>query len=43
VSYIGLFDELSIFNRALGPEEVRELARLEGGVGSLLPARNPPR
>jgi hypothetical protein len=43
VSYVGLFDELSIFNRALGPEEVRELARLEGGVGSLLPARNPPR
>ncbi|HLF94397.1 MAG TPA: LamG domain-containing protein, partial [Planctomycetota bacterium] len=41
VNYIGLFDDLAIFNRALGPEEIREVARLEGGVGSLVPQRRP--
>lgn len=43
VSYIGLYDELAVFNRPLGSEEVRELARLEGGVGSLLPVKRPAR
>lgn len=41
VNYIGLYDDLSIFNRALAPEEIRDLARLEGGVGSLVPQRRP--
>ncbi len=41
VNYIGLFDDLAIFNRALGPEEIRGVARLEGGVGSLVPQRRP--
>lgn len=35
LSYIGLFDELSIFKRALTPDEVRQLHRLPGGVRSL--------
>lgn len=41
VNYVGLYDELAIFNRALGPDEIRDLARLEGGVASLLPQRRP--
>jgi hypothetical protein len=36
LSYIGMIDELSIFNRALSEQEIRELHGLEGGVGSLL-------
>ncbi len=36
LSYIGLFDELSLFNRALTPAEIETLHRLEGGVRSLL-------
>jgi hypothetical protein len=39
VSYIGLYDDLAVFSRALAPEEIRELMRLEGGVGSLAPAK----
>jgi len=36
LSYIGLFDELSIFNRALTEKEVQSLYELKGGVPSLL-------
>ncbi len=35
VNYIGLYDELALFNRALTPAEVSTLYRLEGGVASL--------
>ena len=37
MNYVGLFDELSIFNRSLNAEEVGELYRLERGVVSLHP------
>src|SRR4029077_20957301 len=33
LSYIGLYDDLAIFNRALTEGEVRYLYGLEGGVG----------
>ncbi len=33
--YIGLFDDLAIFDRALSPEEVGAFYRLEGGVKAL--------
>jgi hypothetical protein len=36
LSYIGLFDELAIFNRALSEQEVEQLYKLETGVRSLL-------
>ena len=36
LSYIGLFDELSLFNRALTAEEIARLHSVEGGVKSLL-------
>jgi hypothetical protein len=36
LNYIGLFDELACFDRALTPEEVLELHRLPKGVGSLV-------
>lgn len=36
VGYVGLFDELSLFNRALNEREIRTLNELPGGV-SLLP------
>ena len=36
LSYIGLLDELSIFNRTLSAEEVAALYRLESGVTGLL-------
>jgi len=36
LSYIGLLDELSIFNRALAPDEVAAVYRLESGVSGLL-------
>jgi hypothetical protein len=35
LSYIGLFDELAVFDRALTDEEVAYLYRLDGGVRSL--------
>lgn len=36
LSYVGLYDELSLFNRALTPDEVSKLHSLDGGVKSLL-------
>ena len=36
LNYIGLIDELSIFNRALSDEEIRQLYGLPKGVASLL-------
>ena len=37
VNYVGLFDELSLFSRALTDEEVRDLHVLDGGVATLHP------
>ena len=34
VNYVGLWDELAIFNRALSDGEVAELHRLRGGLAS---------
>ena len=39
LSYVGLFDELSLFNRALAPEEIARLHTLPNGVKSLLKGR----
>ena len=39
LSYVGLFDELSLFNRALAPEEIARLHALPNGVKSLLKGR----
>lgn len=36
LSYVGFFDELAIFNRALQPEEVRNIHQLPKGIGALL-------
>ncbi|MBI2925542.1 MAG: hypothetical protein HYY24_07545 [Verrucomicrobia bacterium] len=36
LSYIGLWDELAIFDRALSPQDVQALYELEGGVRALL-------
>lgn len=36
LNYIGLLDELAIFNRALTPAEVNALYRLDKGVGALM-------
>ncbi|WP_411030727.1 LamG-like jellyroll fold domain-containing protein [Spongiimicrobium sp. 3-5] len=36
LSYIGLMDDLSIYNRSLGEEEIKALAALENGVQSIL-------
>ena len=36
VNYTGLFDELSIYSRALNDAEVDALYKLEGGVGTLM-------
>ncbi|MEW5979993.1 MAG: LamG-like jellyroll fold domain-containing protein [Acidobacteriota bacterium] len=36
LSYVGLYDELALFNRALTSEEVRTLYQLDQGVRSLL-------
>ena len=36
LGYVGLFDELSVFNRALTPAEVSTLHALDGGTKSLL-------
>ena len=35
INYVGLFDELAIFDRALSDEEVQTLHHLEGGVAAL--------
>jgi hypothetical protein len=35
LSYIGLLDELAVFNRALNEQEVRSVFALEKGIGSL--------
>ncbi len=35
-NYVGLYDDLAVFNRALASEEVRALGTLEGGVRSLV-------
>ncbi len=35
VNYVGLYDELSLFSRALTDDEVRALHALEGGVAAL--------
>ena len=37
VNYVGLFDEVSLFSRALTDEEVRALHVLEGGAAALHP------
>lgn len=37
LSYVGLFDELALFDRALSAEEVAVLHGLEGGVAALRP------
>ena len=37
LGYVGLFDELAIFNRALSADEVRELYKLPAGLGGLSP------
>ena len=37
LSYIGLWDELAVFDRALGPDEVQQLHRLPRGVAELHP------
>jgi hypothetical protein len=39
LSYVGLFDELSVFNRALTDAEVAALHRLPGGVTGMTTAR----
>ncbi len=39
LSYIGLWDELAIFNRALTVEEIRYLGRMENQVGKLVGGR----
>ncbi|MBM3822163.1 MAG: LamG domain-containing protein [Verrucomicrobia bacterium] len=36
LSYIGMYDELSVFNRALSEQEVSILHRLPSGVGGLI-------
>ncbi len=35
INYVGLFDELAVFDRALSDDEVRLLHQLEGGVAAL--------
>ncbi len=39
LGYVGLFDELSIYNRALSGDEVRALYKLPAGLGGLSPLR----
>ena len=36
LGYVGMFDELSVFNRSLGAEEIRTLHALASGVPSLI-------
>ena len=38
INYIGTIDELAIFDRALTPQQIETLSRLEYGVGELQPA-----
>ena len=35
INYVGLFDELAVFDKALSDEEVQTLHQLEGGVAAL--------
>jgi hypothetical protein len=35
MSYVGLYDDLAVFNRPLTADEVTALGRLEGGVRTL--------
>ena len=35
INYVGLYDELALFDRALTAEEVRMLYELPGGVASI--------
>jgi hypothetical protein len=35
IAYVGEFDELSLFDRALSAEEVRQLHELPTGVGAM--------
>ena len=37
VNYVGLFDDLSVFNRELSAQEVKTLHQLKNGVKSLKP------
>jgi len=37
LSYVGLYDDLALFDRALTSEEVAALHGLEGGVAELHP------
>ncbi|MBI1353738.1 MAG: hypothetical protein GC160_05275 [Acidobacteria bacterium] len=37
INYVGLFDELAVFDRALTAEEIRKLAALEKGVAEIHP------
>ena len=39
LNYIGLFDEVAIFNRALSEEEVRTVHTLKTGVGEVYVAK----
>lgn len=39
MSYVGLLDDLAVFNRPLDADEVAALGRLEGGVRSLHPKK----
>ena len=36
LGYIGLFDELTIFNRVLGPDEIQSIHIMERGLSSLI-------
>jgi hypothetical protein len=36
LGYVGLFDELSVFNRALGPDEIQSIHIIARGVSSLI-------
>ncbi len=35
VNYVGLFDELAVFDRALTPDEIHTIYSLEGGISAL--------
>ena len=37
VNYVGLFDDLSVFNRELSAREVKELHDLKDGIKALRP------
>ena len=42
INYIGLFDELACFSRALSTDEIGQLYRLRGGLGQLIAAADSP-